>query len=126
MKRHWRNISHDEESLPDSDSDTRSTRKFPLTRLMAFSLFFSLFLFSLTFLFPHPPIESSPTIKALLQLKQTQQGFFLFFSSSLVYDFGLYFYFNLIDFRSCSIMCVVLVLCNVSAVLDLFLMNHSL
>ncbi|KAK8465822.1 hypothetical protein PHAVU_009G185700 [Phaseolus vulgaris] len=73
MKRHWRNTSHDEESFPDSDSDTRSTRKFPLTRLMALFLF-SLFLFSLTFLLPHPPLQSSPTAKALLQLKQTQKG----------------------------------------------------
>lgn len=71
MKRHWRNTGHDEESLPDSDSDTRSTRKFPLTRLMALSLF-CLFIFSLTFLLPRPPVQSSPTIKALLQLKQTQ------------------------------------------------------
>ncbi|TKY73362.1 Galactoside 2-alpha-L-fucosyltransferase [Spatholobus suberectus] len=71
MKRHWRNRSHDDESLPDLDSDTRSNRKFPLTRLMALFLF-SLFLFSLTFLLPHPPIQSSPT--KTLQLKQTQQG----------------------------------------------------
>ncbi|KAK7411429.1 hypothetical protein VNO78_02862 [Psophocarpus tetragonolobus] len=73
MKRHWRNRSYDDESLPDSDSDTRSIRKLPLTRLMALFLF-SLFLFSLTFLLPQPPIRSSSTAKTLLQLKQTQQG----------------------------------------------------
>nr|KYP69764.1 Galactoside 2-alpha-L-fucosyltransferase [Cajanus cajan] len=75
MKRHWRNRSHDDGTLPDSDSDsdTRSNRRFPLTRLMALFLF-SLFLFSLTFILPHPHIQSSQTAKSLLQLKQTHQG----------------------------------------------------
>ncbi|KAH1111722.1 hypothetical protein GLYMA_04G166600v4 [Glycine max] len=75
MKRHWRNWSHDDEGegLPDSDSDTRSSRRFSLTRLMAIFLF-SLFLFSLIFLLPHPPIQSASTAKTLHQFKQTQQG----------------------------------------------------
>ncbi|KAL2340745.1 hypothetical protein Fmac_008685 [Flemingia macrophylla] len=74
MKRQWRNRSEDDKgSLRDWDSDTRPTRRFPLTRLMALFLF-SLFLFSLTFLFPHPPIQSSQTAKTLLQLPLTQQG----------------------------------------------------
>ncbi|RDX72898.1 Galactoside 2-alpha-L-fucosyltransferase, partial [Mucuna pruriens] len=72
MKRHGRNRSEDNESLSDSDSATRFNRKFPLTRLMALFIF-SLFLFSLTFLLPRPPVQSSPTVKTLLQLKQTQQ-----------------------------------------------------
>ena len=78
MKRHWRNWSHDDEGegLPDSDSDTRSSRRFSLTRLMAIFLF-SLFLFSLIFLLPHPPIQSASTAKTLHQFKQTQQGSFL-------------------------------------------------